>query len=356
MNNPTRTSPGNAQALNVDRNRQAFIIALFSTVGSAYLFLFGFSALTRGDYVLGGLLVCSALVGISNYLLFRRLHNYRSAAGVVIAIMAVTCLYVLVTGGVNGTGPLWSYIAIPLILFMYGPRLGGTLLGLYFLAMGVVLLIPDNPLLQAEYAPDFTTRFLASFLAVSIMSYVHEYSRFKANLAMQSLRQAMEREARTDTLTGLPNRRAMYEQLQQELARARRMHHPWCLLLCDLDDFKQLNDTHGHLTGDAVLKETGRILRQCLRASDFSARWGGEEFLVLLPETDLREAETAAEKIRDQISRIRIDGVERSFTISIGVYQADSRGGLDDQLRQADRRLYAAKRSGKNRVVSVEPA
>lgn len=356
MDKQNSTSPGTAQALNVDRNRQAFIIALFSTVGSAYLFMFGFSALSRGDYILGGLLVCSALAGISNYLLFRQLHNYRSAAGVVIAIMAVTCLYLLVTGGVNGTGPLWSYIAIPLILFMYGPRLGGGLLGAYFLVMAALLLIPANPLLQTEYAPDFTTRFLASFLAVSIMSYVHEYSRFKANLAMQSLRQAMEREARTDTLTGLPNRRAMYEQLQQELARARRMRHPWCLLLCDLDDFKQINDSHGHQVGDAALKETGRILRHCLRASDFSARWGGEEFLVLLPETDLHEAEAVAEKIRDQISRIRIDGVERSFTISIGGYQADSRGGLDDQLRQADRRLYAAKRSGKNRVVSTEPA
>ncbi|HSH28558.1 MAG TPA: GGDEF domain-containing protein [Thiohalobacter sp.] len=356
MHNRNSTSPGTAQAQNVDRNRQAFIIALFSTVGSAYLFMFGFSALTRGDRVLGGLLVCSALAGISNYLLFRQLHNYRSAAGVVIAIMTITCLYLLVTGGVNGTGPLWSYIAIPLILFMYGPRLGGGLLGAYFLVMVALLLIPDNPLRLTTYETDFISRFLASFLAVSIMSYVHEYSRFKANLAMQSLRQAMEREARTDTLTGLPNRRAMYEQLQQELARARRMHHPWCLLLCDLDDFKQINDSHGHQVGDAVLKETGGILRHCLRASDFSARWGGEEFLVLLPETDLHEAEAVAEKIRDRISHIRIDGIDRRFTISIGVYQADSRGGLDDQLRQADRRLYAAKRSGKNRVVSTEPA
>lgn len=356
MSRHNLSSPGATQALNVDRERQAFIITLFSTVGSGTMFLFGVADLARGEYVLGGLLIGLAVLGIGNYLLFRRLQNPRSAAGVVITIMAVTCIYLLITGGVNGTGPLWSYAAIPMILFTYGPRLGLGLLVLYYLITVVLLLLPGTPLLLTHYDSDFTIRFLASFLTVSIMAYVHEYSRYKANLAMLSLRQSMEREARTDTLTGLPNRRAMYEQLQQELARARRTHHPWCLLLCDLDDFKQLNDTHGHLTGDAVLKETGRILRQCLRASDFSARWGGEEFLVLLPETDLHEAGKVAEKIRDQISRIRIDGVERSFTISIGVHQADAGGGLDDQLRQADRLLYAAKRSGKNRVVSAEPA
>ena len=355
MNNPNHPSPGTARALNVDRNRQAFIIALFSTVGSAYLFLFGFSALTRGEPVLGGLLTASALAGIGNYLLFRRLHNYRSAAGVVITIMAVTCLYLQITGGVGGTGPLWSYIAIPLILFMYGPRLGGVVLGLFFL-LTAVLLVPDNPLLLTRYESDFTTRFLASFLAVSIMAYVHEYSRFRANQTMLSLRQSMEREARTDALTGLPNRRAMYEQLQQELARARRTHHPWCLLLCDLDDFKQLNDTHGHLVGDEVLRETGRILRQCLRASDFSARWGGEEFLVLLPETELHEAVAVAEKIRDQVSRIRIEALDQRCTISIGVSDNSPGDNLNEQLREADRRLYEAKRAGKNRVASVGSA
>lgn len=348
-------TPGATRALNVDRERQAFIITLFSTVGSGTMFLFGFSGIARGDYLLGGLLVVLAMAGIGNYLLFRRLQNPRSAAGVVIAIMAVVCIYLVITGGVNGTGPLWSYTAIPMILFTYGPHLGLGLLALYYLLIAMLLLLPGTPLLLTQYETDFIIRFLASFLTVSIMAYVHEYSRFKANLAMLSLRQSMEHEARTDALTGLPNRRAMYEQLQQELARARRLHHPWCLLLCDLDDFKQLNDTHGHLAGDAVLRETGRILRQCLRASDFSARWGGEEFLVLLPETDLHEAETVAEKIREQVSRIRIDATDQHFTISIGVYQSAPRGNLDEQLRQADRRLYAAKRAGKNRVVSAEP-
>ncbi len=156
--------------------------------------------------------------------------------------------------------------------------------------------------------------------------------------------------ARTDALTGLPNR----AHAQGELLRLAESghHHPVSVLLLDLDHFKQINDTQGHAVGDAVLVSCAQTLRQTLRRSDDLARWGGEEFVVWLPRTGLQDAQCVADKLRAAIAAQPHAGGHR-VTASLGVAQWQAGELLSDVLLRADQAMYQAKHAGRNRVVAA---
>ncbi|HVT19751.1 MAG TPA: diguanylate cyclase [Thermoanaerobaculia bacterium] len=159
-----------------------------------------------------------------------------------------------------------------------------------------------------------------------------------------------------DGLTRLLNRRVIFDRLREELERARRYRLPLSVVLCDLDQFKRVNDTHGHLAGDAVLREGAALLRRCLRTTDLLGRYGGEEFLAVLPQVDLDAALQAAERLRGEIEIYPVtlpSGVEVRVTASFGVASLAELAGKvsgDALITLADRRLYAAKEGGRNRV------
>jgi diguanylate cyclase (GGDEF)-like protein len=159
--------------------------------------------------------------------------------------------------------------------------------------------------------------------------------------------------SRTDALTGLPNRRALAERIQEELRRSARYGMPLSLLMVDVDGLKQVNDAHGHAAGDRLIQTVARAITDTLRHSDFGARWGGDEFGIIAPNTSLEAARASAERL---IAHIRQQGPQsgRSPTVSVGVATFDpTRGaGMDvETLSQAaDRALYQAKANGRNRV------
>jgi diguanylate cyclase (GGDEF)-like protein len=159
-----------------------------------------------------------------------------------------------------------------------------------------------------------------------------------------------ERRAASDVLTGLPNRRAADEVFKRMAAHAGRNVSPLTAILLDLDRFKDVNDRHGHESGDRALAMVGSIITSTIRASDFAARFGGEEFLVLLPDTDRDAALSVAEKLRSEIEHAELVGIG-SITASLGlaVLPADA-SEPEELLRKADRALYTAKESGRNRV------
>lgn len=332
--------------------RKVFIINLFSTIGMAFMIGFGMNAIFNRRAILAMVLLSLAAITLSNYVLMLRLGNHERGAHMISLIMCVLFFYLLCSGGVDMTGPLWCYAAAPLILFIYGARWGAYSVTFLFVGALALLYIP-NPLLVADYTETFKSRFLASFLAVIIMSYLYEYARYRSYTAFQALRHRVEQEARTDELTGLYNRRHLYEYMQQSLQRTRRLHMPMSLLLIDIDNFKSLNDDYGHQFGDEVLVLTAQTLRESLRSHDTIARWGGEEFLVLLTETNNSAARIVAEKLRATIQSlpIRRDGREIPMTISVGMHTANQTESLDAMLKQADANLYTAKHNGRNQVV-----
>jgi diguanylate cyclase len=160
---------------------------------------------------------------------------------------------------------------------------------------------------------------------------------------------------RHDQLTGVLNRKGLEEALAREAARGRRRAAPVCLAMLDIDDFKKLNDTRGHRTGDAALVHLARVVRESLRPQDTVARYGGEEFVILLPDTGLEAAAGVLTRLQRELTRryFLLDNERMLITFSAGVTQLADAETSDGALARADRAMYAAKVAGKNRVVAV---
>lgn len=206
--------------------------------------------------------------------------------------------------------------------------------------------------------PLSTIRFLhtfnlaAYFTIMALLTLV--YAQTFAN-AERGLR----KHATTDTLTGLRNRRRLLELARGELARARRSGTAVSLIIADIDHFKSINDRFGHATGDQVIVAIAHCLQQCVRQQDHTARWGGEEFIVVLPDIDLQGAYAAAERMRQSIEQLHVptDADTVRCTTSFGVSEwKHGRGETFEQcLDRADAALYSAKQLGRNRVCWSQP-
>ena len=208
-------------------------------------------------------------------------------------------------------------------------------------ARGILVLLPREPqqfaLLTADLLDDLLRPFTLVLDNARLSQLLHEMSTL-------------------DGLTRQLNHRAIYERLTEELERARRYKYPLSVILCDLDHFKEVNDTHGHLAGDAVLREGAGALRRCLRATDLLGRYGGEEFLAVLPQVDLAAACAAAERLRQSLEGFPVvleSGARVGITGSFGAAAQDelpAQAAGDLLVSLADRRLYEAKAAGRNCV------
>ena len=185
-------------------------------------------------------------------------------------------------------------------------------------------------------------------LAISMVAY---------QLARQVSQQnrKLEELGRTDVLTGLANRRQGYTVAEVELERSFRTGRPATLMIVDLDHFKRINDEHGHPAGDAVLCAVAEVLRQCCRAIDTPARYGGDEFMLVLAETNIRGAEEVAERIRRKMQSVEIPGAPGvRCTLSLGAAEADRQiANVEVWIQQADTALYAAKAAGRDQFVAA---
>jgi diguanylate cyclase (GGDEF)-like protein len=174
------------------------------------------------------------------------------------------------------------------------------------------------------------------------------------DLRLTQLNEQLQQLAHTDESTGLFNKRRLFEQLEMEVARARRYGEIFCCLMIDIDDFKQINDSYGHPAGDEVLRQTGALLRRSLRVTDFVARYGGEEFMVILPRTNSAGAYRVAENLRLAFMshEFALPATMIRITVSVGVACCTMLDHLDVQqiVLRADNALYRAKRSGKNQA------
>ncbi len=186
---------------------------------------------------------------------------------------------------------------------------------------------------------------------------LHNVELARAYTELAELHQKLEQQAarlevlsRTDELTGLPNRRAFDERLEIELQRAHRTNTRVSVLMVDLDDFKQINDNFSHVVGDAVLRTTGQALNECMREVDMCARIGGEEFMVLLPETEPEGALVVAEKVVERVRELNQELCGVHVTASVGVATLEPTDDEASLVARADARLYQAKRAGKNRA------
>lgn len=183
-----------------------------------------------------------------------------------------------------------------------------------------------------------------------IISYVSTGKDITLSIEMT---QRLEKMATTDQLTGIYNRHKFEELFAKELERTQRYGHPFILIMFDIDHFKNVNDTHGHDVGDTVLVETAKLIKAQLRSNDIFARWGGEEFLILSPETSIEHGAMLAEKLRSAIDSHRYDA--GYITASFGVAEAAQETTKEELLRQVDGMLYQAKQNGRNTIAYPGP-
>lgn len=274
----------------------------------------------------------------------------RLAVAVVTAVIAASMLDTGFGFGVAGL----------VAIFLTGP----------YVAIDSRDLLQTNVLLMAVLVPAVLALGLPAFdmvgtavfvlLAVAVSTLLGRVLE-TSNRRAFALEQELHHDARTDSLTGLANRRAMEERGRVELKLAKRSGAPVSVILADLDHFKAINDRHGHKAGDAALVIVASVLRAALRESDALGRWGGEEFIAVLPATGAAGAREVAERMRSAIEATTFDGPQQRATISAGVTTSKQ---IDDPalewdllIKEADRRLYRAKHDGRNRVVfDADPA
>ena len=218
------------------------------------------------------------------------------------------------------------------------------MLGIGTTAFAVWGMIPFGAL--TFHAGEIGMMLEAALLALALAYRMRQYqdARFQAELL-----------AHQDELTGLNNRRAFLERAMPYMKTADRHQRPASLIILDIDHFKSINDQHGHQTGDSALVEIARLLQQHCRASDVVARWGGEEFVILLTETGLQQAVNQAERLRQAISEIRLAAGNQTITLtaSFGVATHTANMSLEEMIARADEQLYRAKESGRDRACSA---
>lgn len=193
-------------------------------------------------------------------------------------------------------------------------------------------------------------------LPLCVVSYFCAYANEVRERHVFGLEYELEKQATTDSLTGIFNRGHFLKCAQIELDRAQRYNHALVLLMLDIDHFKQINDSYGHRVGDETLRQFSRLCQENLRSTDVFGRIGGEEFAILLPETDPKTAENVAQRLRQELSQLIIPTEKNSvhFTVSIGLALLRRNDDIDSLMQRADTALYQAKREGRNRVILSE--
>lgn len=217
------------------------------------------------------------------------------------------------------------------------------------LAKGKIVVASDLPVKRKDSTVFFADVSSAPMILNRrnvIVSFFHDVTERKRYEEKMSLL------ATTDSLTGIANRREFNLQLEKEIDRARRYDTPLSLIMYDIDNFKQINDTFGHDVGDTILTEVTEVIKKKIRSHDLLARWGGEEFMILMPEADQNDGMQAAEKLRKSVEDTLFEQVGR-MTISFGVTAFSKDDDSDDLLKRADNALYQAKDNGRNRVEAL---
>lgn len=324
--------------------------------------------------LLGVLLVTSSVLELVRSLSQGGSRRLAHAGYALLAVLAIVVVY----GKQHGLFPVYmigcgALLLVAVVQSFRGVRAGdpesrpitaGLLILVITLVIDILGLahvirpIPGLPIVG------FTTLFVLSARALSgryereyrellvlrkdLEARVHDRTR-----ELEEANRMLDQMSRTDALTGLPNRRAFLDASERELHRAARAQHHCSVVMIDLDHFKQINDRHGHAAGDAMLRTAASSLRSVLRGEDLVARWGGEEFILFLPNTDSSTALLVAEKARNTLAEIAPpgEGAGERITGSFGIATHREGCTLETTIAAADNALYRAKEAGRNRVV-----
>lgn len=328
------------------------LIGWLTLAACPLLLLFAWRAFDRGAetsaYVLLAFALCLAVNGIT-YLLTRSSTLQRRGF---ITIITLLFVYLAIDAVEDGSAIIWLFAYPPIIFYISEARVGILACSGGLLATALLFSPIGDFIFDVPYSASFRLTMLAVLGFEMATCFVLDQSRRRSKLGLLKVAADFEYAAKHDALTGLANRREAHEQLDSEYQRYLRNRRHFSVLLMDIDLFKSINDTYGHHVGDDTIVMVAQTIRDTSRKVDTVSRWGGEEFLLLLPETDNEEAARTANRIRKRIAStpVESDGQSVSTTISIGVATIAGNESIDRLLQRADEALYQAKSLGRNQV------
>lgn len=272
------------------------------------------------------------------------------------SLMLMGACLLRIHGAPQWSSLAWFSVFPPMAMVCLGLRYGTIVVAGFLAFLALLMLTPLSAFLADPLPLTIRLRFLLIVLGAFVFSWCAEYIRSNTSKALVRMALRLEQEALTDPLTGLGNRRDFHNFFSWAAAGSARDGKPFSLVMVDIDFFKRVSDTHGHATGDKVLIHMTRLLGACIRGSDRIFRWGGEEFVILMPGLTAAAARRAAERMRARVEATpyKEGRLVLSYTVSAGLSSGCGSRGLPEMVAEADDNLYRAKSLGRNLVVGGE--
>lgn len=315
------------------------MVVFFGAIGLLNLLLFQAYAIAIADFIGCGL-------ALAIYVYLQRTKHYQRASALVIAVLILILAgFIHLAQGANYS-LLWVTILPPIAYFLLGTTVGTWVTATVFVAVisYVAIVLPGVP--PKPFGLGALLNFAEVLLALFFIFRHYEHSRSEAYARVQAM-------SLRDSLTGLANRLRLDQDLQATLTLAQRTHQYTSVIMVDIDHFKRINDAHGHLIGDQVIIQVGAVLREHVRLTDQVGRWGGEEFLIISPDTNQAGALVITDKLRDALAQVDFPQ-QLEVTLSFGIATAKGLALPEDLLQAADKQLYLAKANGRNQALAVE--
>lgn len=335
-------------------NHRGELASIFYLTGFISLVAFGFVDTWLGETLCMNLL--PMLVGVFAFGFYLQLR-FTSDLFIVASTTAMVMLHFfwLITGDLDGAGPFWTMVLLPPFFHFLGHRVG-SIISIGMLVVGIILVLtPLGPYIPAQYDKNYIMRYFCAYGIMIMMCYMMEYVQYQVRNNLHIAREVASLKSKTDALTGLANRYGFNDYVGFHEKRSSPEAGLFGVIVCDLDNFKLVNDQYGHEVGDELLVEISDNLRSMVRSEDLVSRWGGEEFLILMLDADRQGVMVLAEKIRRKIeqSTMELGSAELHVTLSLGIQVQSVNQPLSETMKEADQAMYEAKNTGKNRVVAA---
>jgi diguanylate cyclase (GGDEF)-like protein len=314
--------------------------------------MFAFYSYRQGEMGLATFYLAIAGILIVALGVFYIFDQHRLARLLLASTLFLGFLFLLL-GASDATSLMWCLTIVPVLVGAFDHRQSLAMLVALFAAATWIMFGGAMPFAVPDYSDIVVVRFLSSYAILAAFAVAMDNSRFDSLTKFKDLSSRVDEIAHQDVLTQLPNRHNMEGRLAAKYQQYRLGNQPFSILLADLDNFKFINDRYGHDVGDEVLYAIGQMLLEPLRDEDVVARWGGNEFMVLLPTANSEAAVNIAERLRTKATEIQMQaqGDKLRISLSVGVASIDKCTGVDDLMSTAENGLYQAKHMGRDMVV-----
>lgn len=328
---------------NPDRHQRKLLRIVLVVIFIFSLLIGSLNVVLFSAYQIAAFNFTSAAASVAIWFYFQFSRNLKAASWLVVAAIVFNLGAFMLAAKGAAYSIIWLTVLPPLAFFLLGRRAGSWVTAIAFVVTLSLLVFFQSQLPTLKFSTGAILNIAEVFIILWLLFRFYEGSR-------QAAFQELKRLSVIDKLTGIHNRSRLDDLLESHIHLAARTSLPLVVILIDIDHFKQVNDRYGHLRGDAVLLQVATALKSRVRVTDELGRWGGEEFLLLCPDTSLQEGTQLAESLRQYIAgNINIDG--EALTLSFGLTEVRQQISANEAIRQADEALYAAKDSGRNRVM-----